>query len=76
VFFATLGLDIARARTVIVKSRGHFRAGFAPHFAPEQILEVDAPGLTSPVLSRFTWRHLPRPIFPLDPATSWTPPDW
>jgi hypothetical protein len=27
---------------------------------------VDAPGLTSPVLSRFDWKHLPRPVLPLD----------
>lgn len=76
VFFTMVGLDPARARTVIVKSRGHFRAGFAPYFDRERILEVDAPGLTSPVLSRFDWTRLPRPVFPLDPETTWTPPDW
>ncbi|NDG47855.1 MAG: MlrC family protein 3, partial [Rhodospirillales bacterium] len=55
------------ARVVVLKSRGHFRAGFA-EFAPnERILEVDAPGLTSPVLSRFAWKRLPRPVFPIDP---------
>ena len=76
VFFEMLGLDIAAARTVVVKSRGHFRAGFAPFFAPEQVLEVDTAGLTSPVLERFTWQGLPRPAFPLDPETTWTPPEW
>jgi microcystin degradation protein MlrC len=61
------GIDIAAARVVVLKSRGHFRAGFA-EFAPnERILEVDAPGLTSPVLSRFAWKRLPRPVFPIDP---------
>ncbi len=66
-FFEQFGIDIGAARTVCVKSRGHFRAGFAPWFGPAQVIEVDTPGLTSPVLSRFDWRHLPRPVFPLDP---------
>lgn len=74
--FEMFGLDVGAARTVVVKSRGHFRAGFDEFFPPDRIDEVDAPGLTSPVLSRFDWRHLPRPVFPLDPDATWTPPDW
>ena len=73
VFFEMFDLDIAQARVVAVKSRGHFRAGFAPWFSPTQVYEVDTPGLTSPVLGRFDWRHLPRPSYPLDPDTIWTP---
>ena len=73
VFFEMLDLDIARARCVCVKSRGHFRAGFDPWFAPEQVYEVDTPGLTSPVLERFTWRGLPRPVYPLDEDAAWPP---
>lgn len=65
------GVDIAAARTVVVKSRGHFRAGFDEFFARENIFEVDSPGLTSPVLSNFAWRRLPRPVFPLDPDAEW-----
>ena len=73
VFFEMLGLDVAQARIVVVKSRGHFRAGFAHLFTPERIVEVDAPGLTSPILSRFKFQHLPRPVYPLDPGTQWVP---
>jgi len=69
-----MGLDIARARVVVVKSRGHFRGGFDEFFAPEQIVEVDLPGLTSPVLNRFDWKRLPRPVIPLDDGVDWTPP--
>ncbi len=76
VFFETFGLDIAAARVIAVKSRGHFRAGFAPWFPPERVYEVDTPGLTSPVLERLEWHGLPRPVYPLDPDTEWTPPDW
>ena len=66
VFFEMMGLDIARARSIAVKSRGHFRGGFDEFFAPEQIVEVDLPGLTSPMLSRFAWTRIPRPVIPLD----------
>lgn len=75
-FFEHLGLDIAAARTVCVKSRGHFRAGFAPWFPPERVQEVDTEGFTSPVLSRFDWQDLPRPVYPLDDDADWVPPNW
>ncbi|MGD9617102.1 MAG: M81 family metallopeptidase [Alphaproteobacteria bacterium] len=66
VFFEMMRLDIGKARSVAVKSRGHFRGGFDEFFGPEQIVEVDLPGLTSPVLSRFDWTRLKRPVIPLD----------
>jgi microcystin degradation protein MlrC len=72
--FESFGLDIAAARVVVVKSRGHFRGGFDEFFKPEQIYEVDCPGLTSPVLANFTWTKLPRPVYPLDEETTWMPP--
>ena len=75
-FFETFGVDVGAARTVVVKSRGHFRAGFAHLFKPEQVIEADAPGLTSPNLANFTFTGYRRPIFPLDPETTWQPPDW
>lgn len=74
VFFETFGLEIGAARVVVVKSRGHFRGGFDEFFRHQDIIEVDAPGLTSPVLSRFTWRHMPRPVIPIDDSVTWTPP--
>jgi microcystin degradation protein MlrC len=73
VFFEAFGLDIATARVVVVKSRGHFRGGFDEFFSHEQVIEVDAPGLTSPVLSRFRWQHVPRPVLPIDAAAEWAP---
>ena len=63
-FFETFGLDIRSFRSLTVKSRGHFRAGFDEFFAHEQILEVDAEGLTTPMLERFNWKGLPRPVGP------------
>ena len=70
-FLESFGLDIGAARVVAVKSRGHFRGGFDEFFRHEQVIEVDAPGLTSPMLSRFDWRHMPRPVIPIDPSAIW-----
>jgi microcystin degradation protein MlrC len=74
IFFEMMGLDIAKARIVVVKSRGHFRGGFDEFFKHEQIVEVDLPGLTSPMLANFEWRRLPRPVIPLDDGVAWQPP--
>jgi microcystin degradation protein MlrC len=73
VFFEAFGLNIAAARVVVVKSRGHFRGGFDEFFRHEDVVEVDAPGLTSPILSRFDWKHMPRPVLPIDAAADWIP---
>jgi microcystin degradation protein MlrC len=70
-----LGLEVAPLRGIVVKSRGHFRAGFDDLFADENILEVDGPGLATPVLTRVAWRGLRRPIWPLDPDMTWTVPE-
>ncbi len=71
VFFEHLGLDIGAARAVVVKSRGHFRGGFDEFFAHDQVVEVDCPGLTSPILTRFDWQNLPRPVLPIDAEARW-----
>jgi microcystin degradation protein MlrC len=68
------GIDIARAKCVVLKSRGHFRAGFDEFFGDSQIFEVDAPGLTSNVLANFEYKGVRRPIFPLDLDTAWSLP--
>jgi arylsulfatase len=47
--------------------------GFDEFFGNDRITEVDAPGLTSPILSRFRWKNLPRPVIPLDDDVSWSP---
>jgi microcystin degradation protein MlrC len=75
-FFEIFGLDIGKAHTVAVKSRGHFRSGFLPWFPPERVYEVDTEGLTSPVLERIQFNRIPRPSYPLDETAEWTPPNW
>jgi microcystin degradation protein MlrC len=74
IFFEMMGLEIGKARAVAVKSRGHFRGGFDEFFGPDQIVEVDLPGLTSPMLNRFEWTRLPRPVVPLDDGVEFKPP--
>ena len=74
VFFETFGLDIGTFSSLVVKSRGHFRAGIDIWYPDERIIEVDAAGLTSPMLERWTWKRMPRPSWPLDAATQWQAP--
>ena len=76
IWLEMFGLDIAEARSVVVKSRGHFRAGYDEYFPDECTFEVDAPGLTSPVLSNFDFDGLPRPVYVLDEDTTWDGPKW
>ena len=71
IFFEMFEQDISQAHTVVVKSRGHFRAGFDPWFNDSNTYEVDTGGLTSPVLSRWDFKHVPRPSFPFQAETIW-----
>ena len=70
-----LGIDLHQLRGLVLKSRGHFRAGFNDIYTDAQIIEVDGPGLVTPMLHRVPWRRLPRPIWPLDDGLSWSPPE-
>jgi len=69
------GIDIGALRGLIVKSRGHFRAGFDEFFRDTQIVEVDAPGLTTQGLAHLPYRNIPRPMFPLDAGAHWSLPE-
>ena len=70
-----LGIRVPALRGLVLKSRGHFRAGFDDIFTDAQIREVDGPGLATPVLTRVPWTGITRPIWPLDPDMSWRVPD-
>lgn len=64
--FTELGIDPRARRVLVVKSTQHFRAGFDPLAAATFC--VDTPGTLSADLSRLPWRHLRRPLWPLDQA--------
>lgn len=49
---------------IVVKSAVAYRAAYLP--IAGSIIEVDTAGLCSANLTRFPYRHVPRPIFPLD----------
>jgi microcystin degradation protein MlrC len=59
-----VGIDPLAEKVLVVKSTIHYRAAFEP--LARAIIEVDAPGLSSSNLARFDFKHVRRPIFPLD----------
>jgi microcystin degradation protein MlrC len=63
------GIDPLGEKLLVVKSTIHYRAAFEP--IAKEIVEVDAPGLSSSNLARFPFKRVRRPIFPLDPETSY-----
>jgi microcystin degradation protein MlrC len=63
--FRSLGIEPLDRRVLVVKSAVNFRAAFQP--IARQILEVETPGIGSPLLHTFDYRRVRRPIFPLDP---------
>ncbi len=63
--FTHAGIDPARHKYVLIKSRQHFRASFEP-IAKEVIL-VAGPGVASADLEQFPFNNLRRPIYPFDP---------
>jgi microcystin degradation protein MlrC len=63
--FRSQGIEPTERKILVVKSSVHFRGSFTP--IASRIIEVDTPGLTGVELSRFPYRRLPRPIWPLDP---------
>jgi microcystin degradation protein MlrC len=63
--FTHCGIDPARKRYIMLKSRIHYRAGFKPIAA--HIVECAGAGVTNADLSVYRYRKITRPIFPLDP---------
>lgn len=70
--FEMVGIDFGSLRSVTVKSRGHYQASFSEFFERAQMIEIDAPGWTSPNLSIWPYRRIVHPLFPMDPDTSWS----
>jgi microcystin degradation protein MlrC len=65
--FTNLGIEPRELPIVAVKSAQHFMAGFAP-IAHNTIL-VGGGGPLENDFRRISYRHIQRPIWPLDPAT-------
>ncbi len=71
-FFRAFGIEPTERRILVLKSAAHFRAAFEP--IATKVIEVDAPGISSPRLGAFPYQALRRPIYPLDPDLAWSPP--
>jgi microcystin degradation protein MlrC len=65
----TVGIDPTRQKIIVVKAAVRWRGGYEPIMA--HFIDVDTPGLGSVNLEHFDFRHLRRPLYPLDPDTVW-----
>ena len=65
----SVGIEPRARKLIALKSAVHFRADYTP--IAHQILEVDTPGVHSPNLFNYDYQKLRRPIYPLDPTTTY-----
>jgi microcystin degradation protein MlrC len=63
-FFRSVGIEPTDKRYLLLKSRIHYRAAFAP--LARHIIECNGVGVTSSDYSQFKFTNLRRPIYPLD----------
>jgi microcystin degradation protein MlrC len=62
--FESVGIDPARQRYLLLKSRMYFRPVFLP--IAKGLVFCDAPGVSSSDWTEFEYRKIRRPIYPLD----------
>ena len=65
--FRSVGIEPTAKRFLILKSRIHYRAGFRAIAAQE--IPCNGVGVTSSDNTLFDFKHVRRPIFPLEPDT-------
>lgn len=63
--FEALGLDAKALDIIVLKSRVHFRRGFADTGLAGAIIEVDAPGWGPADLSTLPYQNIPKDIYPV-----------
>jgi microcystin degradation protein MlrC len=68
--FRAHGIEPTAKRVIALKGKGHFRASFEP--IAKRVILVEGPGITGSDLSRLTFRHVRRPIWPLDEIDRWS----
>ncbi len=62
--FTSVGIDPRHKRYLLLKSRIHYRAGFAP--LARATITCDGEGVTTSDNDRLRFEHVRRPVFPLD----------
>ena len=65
--FTSVGLDLRDAALMFVKSPSHFRVSYGPVAA--RLLTGDTPGTTCINMRRLEFKHVTRPLWPLDDFT-------
>ena len=68
VLYTHLGLEIADAKMVVVKTASNFQ--FFSRWR-SALIRVDSAGMTQSDLTAFDWKRIPRPMYPLDTITDW-----
>jgi microcystin degradation protein MlrC len=66
--FTSIGIDPLHCRYLLLKSRIHYRAGFAP--LAKHTITLDGVGVTTSDNSILAFDHVRRPIYPLDEMQS------
>lgn len=67
--FHSVELDPACCSYLILKSRMYYRPVFQP--ISRATVHCASPGVTSSDYTLFPYRHVPRPVFPIEPDTRW-----
>lgn len=67
--FTSVGIVPESKRYLLVKSRVNYRAAFLP--IASAVIECGGIGVTTSDLSAFEFKHLKRPIYPLDDLADW-----
>lgn len=67
--FTSVGIDPARQRFLLLKSRMYCRPVFVP--ISRALVECDSAGATTSNYDLFRFEHVARPVFPLDDGVRW-----
>lgn len=67
--FTSVGIVPESKRYLLLKSRVNYRAAFQP--MAREIIECGGVGVTTSDLSAFEFKHVRRPIYPMDELTDW-----
>lgn len=70
IVYRHFGIEPADAKMAVLKTASNWQ-----YYADmtSEVIRVDTPGATMSRLQDFTWKDLPRPIYPLDDLDDWQP---
>ena len=62
--YRSVGIEPEDMKIIVVKSPNLFRAAYEP--IAKEVIWLDTPGFSSANLSCLAWKHIKRPVWPLD----------